>query len=175
MAINTKKRNLELSAGIVGVVIGGLTAISMLFIIISWLFAFINELTYRVSPTYYNPLPLLVLWGVILLVVFGFTVALIILCAMLIKSPYTEKGVKGRTVLRITVIIISFLCGYWVVGGLMVAVISMNDYVPAAVAVKNVQQDFNAKISELKMLKQSGVIDEEVYSAAVNKLVDKIE
>ena len=186
IVFNTTKRGLEMASGIVGVIISSILCVL-------WLWGTIELMDHSIRfgiPTdrFFS------LIGVIL--EFVFSVLLLVFYAMLIKSPMEEGRItKDRTNLRIYTFIFSVLTGQFVTAALILTVTLIKDFKPVEIKktiipkVKVEQKvehkvehptkkpfatSVESKIAELNHYKDLGVLDEEAYKKAVERLVNEI-
>lgn len=168
MKYNKTKRGLEIAGGIVGVVGSSCEIIYCLYMLI-----YINNISYIFTKESYIALMslgiILILFGAIS--IYSFT--------RLIKSPITESGkIIERKPDRICCIVISILTGQIVATGLIIAVLCLKDFNEEQNSSKtnmNINNSIDSKIASLKNLKGSGVLDEESYKKAIEKIKKEIE
>ncbi len=193
MIYNKTKRILELVASIFGVVSGtGMLATSLyLFIegiILAGAFAAAGLISFA--------LPFLIP-GIIFLAT---SVCTIVFSALLIKSPVRPEGVLNTKSKQICFIVFSILSGNIVSFVLEIVVVCLpnfvdqNKYAEHAGHSKYIQPNpqfaqtqqsmksqytpsnsIESKINELKHLKELGVIDEQTYNKAVDKIISEIK
>ncbi len=140
---------------------------------------------------------LYILLGICILI---FAICGIIFSSKVIPSPLQKDGtLKNRKGVRITMLIFMILTGNWISAGLMIAVLCSKDFMPSkepAVTPKEKptepliskhildnnktekrienKDDYIHNIEELKRLKKDGIIDEETYKRALEKIITKI-
>ena len=175
MVYNKTKRGLEMASGIVGVVISSLEVLILACYIIPSLAVLPSDYYYYIGG-----------YIVGYLIIAVFAVLNLVFSALVIKSPVQPDGiVKQRNGIRICMLVFSILDGQWVTAGLMIAVLCLKDLRPANPAPSQMTQTqasmqtqapqtLDAKIVELKHLKEIGVIDEESYKKAINKLMKDV-
>ena len=174
MVYNKTKRGLEKAAGIVGVVVSSIETL---------IFLYYAALTTSIMA-YYGGVPIAYAWLLSeYLLFFAFSLISLIFYASVIKSPVQADGtIKQRKGRRICVVVFSFLSAQWVTMGLMIAVLCLKDLQTAVAEPSQspqthvstpiqVPQTLDVKIAELKHLKELGVLDDETYKKAVNKIL----
>ena len=178
MEYNKTKRGLEKASGIVGVVISSIVTVLWLYEVIVCISLFVTWGMYS---------SLLMTYLIMYFIELAFSVVTLITYASVIKSPVQEDGTikptKGR---RICVVVFSALTAQWVTMGLMIAVLCMKDFKDGQPSyttnvgyqgqrpVQAAPSSIDGKIAELKHLKELGVIDEEGYKKAVERLLKQI-
>jgi len=177
MVYNKTKRGLEMASGIVGVVVSSILSLVFLYYLI-------------VTIIFIGYYPWIAGYLIAEIIVYtllsAFSVLSLIFYASVIKSPVQADGtIKQRKGRRICVVVFSVLTLQWVTAGLMIAVLCLKDSQLAnpaqsqsAQAQIHMQtqapQTLDAKVAELKHLKELGVLDEESYKKAINKLIQNI-
>ena len=180
MVYNKTKRGLEKAAGIVGVVVSALEILVLLIAMIDLAAMSAYEAAYY-GYTLYGPSAL------VLILPIGFALASLILSALVIKTPVQPDGiVKQRNGLRICMLVFLLLDGQWVAAGLMIAVLCLKDVKPAVqnnqkvanvsvpVTGAEMPRTIDEKVAELKHLKELGVLDDDTYKKAINKILKDI-
>ena len=193
MIYNKTKRTLELVAAIFALVMGiGMLGVSLyLFgtgIMLASVFAAVGMISLA--------LPFLIP-GILFLAT---SVCSIVFGAMLIKSPVRPEGVLNTKTKQICLIVFSILSGNLVSFVLEIIVVCLPNFVdpnkyaqtsasnakylqpnpqytPAGQTAQNQYAPSNGvegKINELKHLKELGVIDEQAYNKAVDKIISEI-
>jgi len=183
MVYNYTKRNLEKCAGVIGTIVSSYALFMLIYAMVVLLLATSSVAAGSAAVNLITSLGAIgaILSGfiggasMVLLIPIGLVIVNLIFSIMAIKSPVLPNGmVKNRDASRLVLIIFSMLTGNVLVLGLMIAVYCMKDLVKDSnansVANQNGQAGFDAKIDELKKLKQSGAISEEQYATAINRL-----
>ncbi len=127
----------------------------------------------------------------------------IILCANVIKSPVQSDGtIRPTKDLRICTLVFCIISGLWVPAGIMIAVLCLKDVQEVSQIIPQIQPtvqidpakqmqtvqvapaqqlptqtnepSIESKIAELKHLKDLGVIDEDVYKKAIEKMINDL-
>ena len=198
MEFNKTKRGLEKGAAIFSVVMFSIQIVSYLVLAIVGLYFLTNQVIigYQFdgyfSDYYYDPVygydyatgTLCLLLGIVLLT---FSIVGLVFSAKLIKSPLQEDGsVKNRTGLRVTLLVFSILTGNWITAGLLIAVLCLKDFKQTAVQAVNTNPavtttsvnqtqpqstSIDAKVAKLKEFKELGIIDDETYKKAIEKII----
>ena len=181
MVYNQTKRKLEKCAGVIGTVLSSLTLFTLVYYMIMLILATssvsaANSVISMASALGSIGALLLSLVGwvaLVLIIPIGLVVVNLVYSIIAIKNPVLPNGmIKNRDGARMVLIIFSLLTGNVLILGLMIAVYCMRD----VVRDNNVQQtqpqanSLDAKIAELKKLKEAGAISEEQYIMAINRL-----
>ncbi len=193
MIYNKTKRILELVAAIFALVIGiGMLGASLYLFATGIMLASVFAAVGMISLA----LPFLIP-GILLLAI---SICSIVFGALLIKSPVRPEGVLNTKSKQICLIIFSILSGNIVSFVLEIIVVCLpnfvdpNKYTEKTVSSKYIQPNpqntqpqptlqsqyaqpsgVEGKINELKHLKELGVIDEQAYSRAVDKIISEIK
>ena len=190
MEYNKTKRGLEKAAGIVGTVVSSL----MLFTYIILFIYFLTQSGVQASHTtydgytyeeFFNPEigPYVAQYCTSLIFLIIICMISLIFSSKVIKSPVQADGsVQSRTGKRVCMLIFNLLSGQIVSCGLIIAVLCLRDFPkpkpqPQAIyqpqpQVQPVKSTIDSKLIELKHMKELGIIDEEVYKNAVQKIIN---
>lgn len=170
MQYNKTKRGLEKAAAILGIIVSAMDIIAFFILFILGLIysTSMDYLTYMYASTF-------IATGII-----GIAAAIptLIISIMLVKSPIDENGnLKNRNGIRIGLLVLSILSGSLVVAGLLIAVLCLKDFVgkPQTQSTQNNQiKTVEEKLAQIKNLKELGVIDDETYKKAVQKVFNDV-
>lgn len=200
MEYNKTKRGLEKAAGILTIVVSAIEIVALILYFMAILHVTVI-VDYNVDSwgRYTTPIygSAINYGSFMLLFPIAFSVITLILGAKLIKSPVQADGtIKNRNGIRITALVFAILNGQWVTTGLLIAVLCLKDFKApsqqigefagnvagstkntyaakvSATQNQNSIQSIDSKISELKHLKELGVIDDEAYNKAIDKIIN---
>lgn len=188
MEYNETKRGLEKAAGILGVVSSALIIVGFIYMFIIGCInvSYVGQVRNYINSTefYYTYEHLIdtvaLAYIIIALIFIAMSIVKLVFCAKIIKSPVMANGkVKNIQKTRICVVVFAFLTGCWITAGLEIAVLCLKDFIEPVAENNNYIQapsmknpnSIDAKVAELKHLKELGVIDEVQYKKAVDKII----
>ncbi|MBQ7579168.1 MAG: hypothetical protein IJT25_01405 [Clostridia bacterium] len=182
MVYNKTKRGLEKAAGIVGTVASSLEILGLFIYEIIFISAIINfSGPVKVGEIVVTSAEMLAPYVIAILLPLAFSICCLIFSAKVIKSPVLADGrVLNRKGTRIAMLVFSLLSGHLVSAGLMIAVLCLKDLVnPSQTVSGNIvgqsapqANSLDTKVAELKHLKELGVISEEQYNTAINRVIE---
>ena len=164
------KRYFELAGAIVGIIEASILALGSLVLLLAPDSIEVDEQLYDIS------------WiKILFLILLIYSAAMIVLYSILCKNPQKNNVYNPRLGIKITLLILQGV----------LPIIMINDFVYllffsipfilllVSVFVKNpvldeVKTNIDEQLNKLKELKESGVIDEEQYKAAVDKVIEKM-
>ena len=164
------KRYFELAGAIVGIIEASILALGSLVLLLAPDSIEVDEQLYDIS------------WiKILFLILLIYSAAMIVLYSILCKNPQKNNVYNPRLGIKITLLILQGI----------LPIIMINDFVYllffsipfilllVSVFVKNpvldeVKTNIDEQLNKLKELKESGVIDEEQYKAAVDKVIEKM-
>lgn len=164
------KRYFELAGAIVGIIEASILALGSLVLLLAPDSIEVDEQLYDIS------------WiKILFLILLIYSAAMIVLYSILCKNPQKNNVYNPRLGIKITLLILQGI----------LPIIMINDFVYllffsipfilllVSVFVKNpvldeVKTNIDEQLKKLKELKESGVIDEEQYKAAVDKVIEKM-
>lgn len=174
MIYNRTKKQLEKAAGIIGIVFGAFQCFYGIIMIMSYIASY-----YR-----YNDYFVMLVWGVILFII---ATSNIIFSSLILTSPIGADGkVKNKKVIRIFALISNFCSGIIISFVLELVAIVLPDYIPmehqtvmdyahtGQTDVSKQQNSLDAKVAEIKRFKDLGIIDDETYKKAIEKVISDI-
>lgn len=179
MEYNKVKRGLEKGAAIYSTVINAIEIVTF--------FAFIIYGIELMSLGYYEAIYFGTIYLSLGISMFLLSIPKLILSIFLIKTPVQEDGtIKNTNGIRIALLVLSFLSENWITTGLMIAVLCLKDVITPK-ATQNVQyvkvaqpqpqpqqNSIEGKIAQLKQLKELGVITDDVYKKAIEKIISEM-
>ena len=180
MEYNETKRGLEKAAGIVGFI----TSLIWVGVLIYCLIGMSEQFeAYKKTS---NDIQLIHTYYIVILILFFFDVInslfLFIFSYCIIESPVKEDGtVVNTTKLRIAFLIFAILSFNIIAIGLIIPVLCLKDFkkTPQVQTSFNLQNNeaqqnlIDFKVAELKHLKEIGVIEDEVYNKAIDKIINE--
>ncbi len=164
------KRFFELAGAIVGIVEASILALGSLVLILAPNSVEVDNQLYDIS------------WIKILaLILLIYSAAMIVLYSLLCKNPQKNNIYNPRLGIKITLLILQGILPLMMINDFVYLVFFSIPFILLLVSVfvKNpvldeAKTDIDEQLNKLKELKESGVIDEEQYKVAVDKVIEKM-
>jgi len=189
MEYNKTKRGLEKAAGIIGIISSLIGMLLALYVFVKSCMdlAKYKQIYYQIanSATIYRSLtvnyPLYICLIIFSSLYICSSLGLLIFSSCIIDSPIKENGeIINTTKLRITFLIFAILTMNFISVGLIIAVLCLKDFETPRLnsnsdelsVVAMQPNSIESKVAELKHLKELGVIEDEAYNKAIDKIIN---